>query len=377
GVTLTPRVASDFADNEGALSDEAARRLYAPQGRMLRLGERLRNPALAKTLRGIARDGRSAFYDGAIAADMAAKLRRLGGLHTVEDFARHRSEYVTPIAAPYRRLDVLECPPNGQGIAALMILRVLSGFDFANLSEADRIHVLAEATKAAYAERDRCIGDPAMAQVQVEALNSDAWAERVRVKIRLDRAGAFGVSVADSHTVYLCIVDRDGNAISFINSIFHEFGSGILAPEAGVLLHSRGSMFRTTPGHPNAIAPGQRPLHTIIPAMLMAGGAARMPFGVMGGNYQATGHAQLLTHMLDLGLDPQAALEAPRSFAADGVLGLERTIPRAVAQDLAARGHKIGYAERPFGGGQAIWIDERGWLVGGSDPRKDGMALGF
>jgi gamma-glutamyltranspeptidase / glutathione hydrolase len=203
---------------------------------------------------------------------------------------------------------------------------------------------------------------------------------RIRGAIQLDRAGpAPRYDEAEHrHTVYLCVVDRDGDAISFINSIFHEFGSFILAPASGVLLHSRGSMFRTRPGHPNAIAPGKRPLHTIIPGMLVKDGRAAMPFGVMGGNFQATGHAHLLTQIIDRGLDPQAALETPRSFAFGGALGLESTIPRAVAEDLARRGHAVGYAERPFGGGQAIRIDhDRGLLIGGSDPRKDGCALGY
>jgi gamma-glutamyltranspeptidase/glutathione hydrolase len=377
GVALTPRVASDFGDDEGLLADADAAAIFAPTGRMLRLGERYRNPALAETMRRIARQGRRGFYEGEVAADIVQKLNRVGGLHAVEDFALHRSDYVDPIAAPYRGRAVLECPPNGQGIAALMILRVLAGYDLAKASEADRIHLLAEATKAAYAARDAFVGDPALASVPIAALNSEAWAEKIRAAIRIDRSATFAPALPDSHTIYLCVVDRDGNAISFINSIFHEFGSGILAPNCGVLLHSRGSMFRTTPGHPNAIAPGKRPLHTIIPGMLMDGGKALMPFGVMGGNYQATGHAHLLMQMLDLGLDPQAALETPRSFAFDGVLGLEHTIGQDVARDLTARGHRIGYAERPFGGGQAIWIDERGLLIGGSDPRKDGFALGY
>ena len=383
GCVLTPRVASDFADNGAKpMMDPDAAKVFAPAGRVLQLGERLRNPALAATLRRIAREGRDGFYAGPVAADIVRKLVALGGLHTVEDFAAQRAEYVEPISAPYRDHAVFECPPNGQGVAALMILRILAGYDLAGegTSEADRIHLLAEATKAAYAARDALVGDPKFTAVPVERLLSDAHAEHIRAAIRLDRAGpAPSYDEAEhKHTIYLCVVDRDGNAISFINSIFHEFGSGIMAPESGVLLHSRGSMFRTTPGHPNSIAPGKRPLHTIIPGMLMQDGRARMPFGVMGGNYQATGHAHLLMHMLDRGLDPQAALETPRSFAFDGMLGLERTIPRAVADDLAKRGHRVGYAERPFGGGQAIWIDRaKGVLVGGSDPRKDGCALGY
>jgi gamma-glutamyltranspeptidase / glutathione hydrolase len=262
-----------------------------------------------------------------------------------------------------------------------MILRTLSGYDPGDrMGEADRIHLLAEATKAAYGARDALVGDPAFAPVPVARLLSDAHAADTRAKIRLDRAGPAPTydEPEHKHTIYLCVVDRDGNAISFINSLFHEFGSGIMAPQSGVMLHSRGSMFCTTPGHPNAIAPGKRPLHTIIPGMLMKDGGAQMPFGVMGGNYQATGHANLLVNMLDRGMDPQAAIDAPRSFWSDGVLGLERTISRAAADDLAGRGHRVGYAERPFGGGQAIWIDRvRGVLVGGSDPRKDGCALGY
>ncbi len=383
GVILTPRVAYDFATfQERVLGDPGASEVFAPAGRILREGERLRNPALAQTLRLIARDGRTAFYEGPVAAELVQVLNARGGLHALDDFARHRGEYVTPISAPYRGCDVFECPPNGQGIAALMILRILEGYDLGEqkCTEADRIHLLAEATKCAYAARDALVGDPKFSPVPVAHLLSDAHAAQNRGRIEMGRAGPAPIYDEAEHksTVYLSVVDRDGNAISFINSLFDDFGSGIFAPECGVMLHSRGKMFRTIAGHPNAIAPGKRPLHTIIPGFLMKDGRAQMPFGVMGGNYQSVGHAHLLTHMLDRGFDPQAAIEAPRSFCFDGVLGLERGVAETVAQDLARRGHRVGYAERPFGGAQAIWIDRaRGILVGGSDPRKDGCALGY
>ncbi|MGH6989533.1 MAG: gamma-glutamyltransferase family protein, partial [Stellaceae bacterium] len=342
----------------------------------------LKQPALAATLRRIGRQGRDAFYEGKAAEEMVTRLQARGGLHTLDDFAEQRSEYVTPISTAYAGHRVYECPPNGQGLAALMILNILSGYDFGSerFAEADRIHLLAEATKAAYAARDAYFADPAQVEVPVERLLSAAYAEEVRRGIDMRRAGAPVLLDGAEHkdTVYLTVVDRDLNAVSFINSLFHGFGSGIFAPESGVMLHCRGAMFRTAPGHPNAIAPGKRPLHTIIPAMLTDGERAVMPFGVMGGNYQACGHAHLLTQHLTLGRDPQAALDAPRSFAYGGTLELETTIADDVAADLARRGHAVVRAEVPHGGGQAIRIDhEKGVLIGGSDPRKDGCALGY
>jgi gamma-glutamyltranspeptidase/glutathione hydrolase len=383
GCLVTPRVAFDFAQTFAKpAADPASAGLFTRDGAPLGVGDRMRNPALAATLRRIAREGRAGFYEGPVAADIVRRLNELGGLHAVEDFAARRCEWVAPISAPYRGHEVFECPPNGQGLAALMILRTLEGYDLAGegFDEADRIHLLAEATKAAYRARDAFFGDPRLAAVDVERFLSDAHAEGVRRRIRLDRASDPVVWDEPEHrdTVYLAVVDRDGNAVSFINSLFHEFGSGITAPGSGVLLHSRGQFFRTIPGHPNAIAPGKRPLHTIIPGMVVANGRAVMPFGVMGGNYQATGHATFLSAMFDRGLDAQQAAEAPRSFAFDGVLQLERTIPEAVARDLAARGHVVQRPAKPLGGCQAIWIDHaRGVLIGGSDPRKDGCALGY
>ncbi|HXZ02166.1 MAG TPA: gamma-glutamyltransferase [Stellaceae bacterium] len=382
GVVVTPRVAWDFSllvDKIGR--DAGAARVFMPAGRMPAVGERLKMLALAATLRRIAKEGRRGFYEGPVAADIVRRCAELGGLHRLEDFARHRSEWVSPISARYRGHDVLECPPNGQGLAALMILRTLEGFDLKDAcNETDRIHFLAEATKAAYRARDVFIGDPRHGTVPVERFLSDDYSESVRR--RIDRRRASPPAAWDEpehrHTVYLCVVDRDRNAVSFINSLFHEFGSGIFVPESGVMLHSRGAMFRTIPGHPNAIAPGKRPLHTILPGMLAKDGRAVMPFGVMGGNYQATGHATLLSRMLDQGMDPQQAAEAPRSFAFDGKLQLETTIPADVAAELSRRGHVIERPVKPLGGCQAISIDHRlGVLIGGSDPRKDGCALGY
>jgi gamma-glutamyltranspeptidase/glutathione hydrolase len=383
GYRVTPRVAWDWERNQWKLKDPITAAVMLPGGRPPAIGDRMRNPALAATLRHIGRDGRAAFYEGAVMRDILGRLKELGGLHEAEDFDAQRAEWVAPIHAAYRGYEVYECPPNGQGLAALMILRQLEGFALGDdsLSEADRLHLFAEATKSAYRVRDDCIADPAQAAVDVAGFLSDDWAERARCLIRLDRASPgpdWHGGTEHQDTVYLCAVDRDGNAVSFINSLFSSFGTGIMAPESGVLLHNRGTSFRIIPGHPNAIAPGKRPFHTIIPAMLVKDGRSVMPFGVMGGQYQAVGHAHLVHRMLDRGLDPQQAAEAPRSFAFRGRLRVEQGIPEPIVADLARRGHEIDVAKVPLGGCQAIWIDHaRGVLIGGSEPRKDGMALGY
>jgi gamma-glutamyltranspeptidase/glutathione hydrolase len=382
GVLVTPRVAFDFGLGFAKpLRDPGCTTVFGRSGRLPGLGDRLKMPALAESLKRIAREGRKGFYEGPVAADIVKRLNERGGLHTLEDFAAQRSDYVEPISAPYRGHDVFECPPNGQGLAALMILRTLEGFDLTDsCGDADRIHLIAEATKAAYRTRDAFFGDPRQVTVPVERFLSEAHTESVRRRIDMARASEPVQWDEPEHkdTIYLTIVDRDRNAISFINSLFHEFGCGILAPGSGVLLHSRGSMFRTIPGHPNAIAPRKRPLHTIIPGMLVKDGRAVMPFGVMGGNYQATGHATVLSRMLDQGMDPQQAADAPRSFAFTGGLQLETSIGKDVAADLERRGHRIDWQVKPLGGCQAIQIDhQRGVLIGGSEPRKDGLALGY
>ncbi len=382
GYVVMPRVAADWRRNQAKLRDPATASLFLRNGQAPVAGDRMANPPLARTLRRIGREGREAFYDGPVMKEIVARLKSLGGLHEEEDFAYQRSDWVEPISARYRGYDVYECPPNGQGMAALMILRTLEGYalDGETFTEADRMHLLAEASKAAYWVRDNFICDPDQVPVDVAGFLSEARAERTRGTIRLDKAlpGSRWAEVEHKDTVYLCVVDRDGNACSFINSLFSGFGSGIVAPECGVILHNRGTGFRTIPGHPNAIAPKKRPFHTIIPGMLVKDGRAVMPFGVMGGQYQAVGHATFLHRLLDRGMDPQQAAEAPRIFPYRGALQIEPTLPLPLVADLTRRGHQIEEQEVPLGGCQAIWIDhQRGVLIGGSEPRKDGLALGY
>ncbi|RWR28071.1 gamma-glutamyltransferase family protein [Sinirhodobacter populi] len=381
GFRVTPRVAQDWAGSKATVAvDEFAAAVFLPGGAVPAEGALIAQPRLGRTLRQIAEGGAAAFYEGPNAAAMVARLQALGGLHTPEDFAagKDRAEWVTPVSANYRGYDIHECPPNGQGTAALLILKILEGFDMASLSEADRIHLHAEATKIAYHHRDALIGDPDHCRGVAEKLLSDEVIATLRARIDMTRAGAPALWDEPEHkdTIYLCVVDEEGNAISFINSIFHGFGSGHLDPETGVLFHSRGASFRLIEGHPNAIGPNKRPMHTIIPGMVTRGGRVEMPFGVMGGQYQAAGHAAFLSGVIDLGLPLQEAMDRPRSFAYGGVLEVEPTVPEAVRANLAARGHSIVVVKSPIGGSQAIRMTD-GLLEGGSDSRKDGMALGY
>lgn len=383
GYCITPRVELDwvrYSSRVAKYPDAAA--YFLPNGRAPKTGERMANPALAATLRRIAGEGRDAFYTGSVAEEITALLASLGGLHAESDFSSYRCFETAPINAGYRGMDLLECPPNGQGLAALLIARILDGFDLRDpkLSEADRIHLLAEASKATYARRDQLIADPEHITFDIDALLSDQSIEAMRSRISLDKVADASVWDGPLHkdTVYVSVVDRDGNAMSLINSVFFAFGSGIYAPKSGVLLQNRGAGFVVSQGHPNAIGPGKLPFHTIIPAQLAENGRTRMAFGVMGGQYQAVGHAHLLSQILDRDLDPQQASDQPRSFCLNGRLSLEPTISEEIKADLERRGHITEWADEPIGGCQAIMIDyERGVLLGASDHRKDGMALGY
>ena len=384
GHPVHPRVAYDWAQFAPKLSRrETAARVYLADGRAPRPGEMHRLPELAATMRRIAELGPEGFYTGPVAEDMVATLNASGGIQTLEDFAAAKGTYEVPVSTNYRGYDILECPPNGQGFVALMMLNIFQGFSVANIGPLDttRLHLEAEAGRLAFRDRNAYLADPAVAPVPVATLLSQGYADQLRAEINLDRAMGLlpePALPAGSDTVYLCVVDEDRNAVSFINSIFGVFGTGLVSENTGVLFQNRGSGFVIDESHPNTIAPGKRPLHTIIPGMVVRNGRAVMPFGVMGGQYQPFGHFHLLTNIIDFGLDLQAAIDSPRVFHFDGILAAENRIPAASIRGLEALGHTVVAAGGPMGGGQAIWIDrDRGVLSGGSDPRKDGCALGY
>ena len=323
-----------------------ARTRFLPSGAAPNAGDIFRNPALAETLRAIARHGAKAFYEGAVAADIVATLRARGGLHTEEDFADGltNAEFVEPITLNWHGYDVYQCPPNGQGIIALMILGMLGGLP----SAADgplgalRYHRHIEAARLAYRDRDAFVADPSQVDVPVKKLLSTEYLSGLRALIDDGKAlrglPSAGETLLPPHrdTIYLCVVDQDGNACSFINSLFEGFGSAILAERSGVMLQNRGFGFRVERGHPNCIAPRKRPMHTIIPGMVMKDGQAVMPYGVMGGHFQPMGHSLFLTNMLEYGLDIQEALDLPRLFPLRGKVQIERGIPRDISDEAGA-----------------------------------------
>ncbi len=386
GWPVGDRVASAWEKLEGKLRKNGAE-AFLPSGAAPRPGDIFVQRNLAETLRTIAKQGSAGFYEGAVAADMVSTLRAHGGLQTEEDFARGRTvaEFVTPIKTGYRGHTVWQCPPNGSGLMVLMLLGILEGFDpLGDPLDPVRLHRHLEAARLVYRDRDAFLADPSQSDVPVARLTSPEYLAGLRALIRDDVAmphlPAPGEALLPAHkdTTYLCVVDRDGNACSFINSLFQGFGCGIATANTGIMLQNRGFGFVVKRDHPNCIAPNKRPMHTIIPGMVTRNGRAVMPYGVMGGHFQPMGQTWFLSNLMDYGLDLQQSLDLPRVFPYQGKVEVERGIPAATVQKLAAMGHDIVEAERPHGGGQAIWIDEkRGVLTGASEPRKDGMALGY
>ncbi len=379
GVPVAERVASDWA-RAGNLSG-VARDMFLFAGQAPRAGQVFAAPKQAEALRRIAMEGRAGFYEGAVAEDMVTALRAQGGTHTLEDFAATACDYVDPISGGYSGLELCEHPPNGQGATAILLLNILKHFDIAAMDPwgAARAHIEAEATKLAYDARNRFMADPDY-MTRLDYMTSAETAAQLAGLIdpaRAMPAGLPGAEAVHKDTVYITVVDKDRMAVSLIYSVFHAFGSGIASDQFGILLHNRGAGFTLEQGHPNEIGGGKRPMHTIIPAMLKKDGKLLMPFGVMGGQYQATGHARFVSNITDFGLSPQAAMDAPRSFAEGDVLQVENGYSAAVKAALADLGHDVCEPDTAIGGSQAIMIHDNGVLEGGSDPRKDGCALGY
>ena len=384
GYPVTERVARDWAKQVAKLRrNPAATRVFLFDGAAPQPGTIHRQPELASALRSIASDGPDAFYRGWIADDMIETLRGLGGLHTLEDFNGFEPEYVDPICVSYRDYELWECPPNGQGVVPLMMAKALEGFNLASWphDSVDRYHVMAEVGRQAFADRDCFIGDPRTSTVPIKELLSEKRAEKVRARVSFDRrlVDLTPVPLPEHRdTAFLAVVDRDCNTVALINSIFDDFGCGIVSPRSGVIFHNRAGGFVLTRGHPNAIAPRKRPLNTIIPAMLTRRGKAVMPFGVTGGHFQPFGQIQMMTNVLDYGMGIQESIDQPRIFARGDTFQVESMVSAASVDGLRKLGHNVTRAENPLGTAQAIWIDwDRGLLRGGADARRDGIALGW
>lgn len=380
GVPVAPRVAMDWPEAGKALQGHGATH-YLPGGQPPAQGQIFRLSAQAKALRLIAQKGRAGFYEGKVAEDLLAALKAHGGVHQLSDFRAHRGNYSTPVSGTYKGTDLIEHAPNGQGATAILILNILSHFDIAGMDPlgAQRLHIEAEATRLAYDARNRFIADPDHT-TRLEHMLSPETARRLAALIDPARAMASAHAASEAihkDTVYITVVDRDRMAVSLIYSLFHPFGSGIGSERFGILLQNRGAGFTLEEGHPNEMAPGKRPMHTIIPGMLRVDGRVTMPFGVMGGAYQSTGHARFVSNMVDFGMDAQTAIDTPRAFAEGPILKVEAGYPDAVRQQLADMGHSVSLADSPIGGAQSILIRADGVLEGASDPRKDGCALGY
>ncbi len=384
GFAVAPRVAHDWGGLVGKIKmNEAASKHLLAEGRAPRVGEVHRFPALAKTLRAIAKQGRDGFYGGEVGADMAATLKLLGGLHTAADFASQSSSYVDPITVDYRGVELNELPPSNHGIVALIMLKMLA--KLGRLSESptapERYHAMIEAARLAYGMRDRFVADPEMAKVPVAFMLADSTIDdlvkRIDLRRRTPDLGPMP-KPPGSDTICFSIVDEGGMAVSFINSLYSGFGSGLATAKSGVVFHNRGQGFVLDPRHPNCIAPGKRPLHTLVPAMAMKDGETFAAFGVMGAEFQPIGHAYIMTNMLDYGLDPQAAIDCPRVFFERGEVQIEASVPTETAASMEQMGHRVTLRADPWGGAQMVAFDRtNNVLVGASDARKDGIALGY
>ncbi len=383
GFPVTPVIARQWAGaTEKLARDEGARATYLVDGESApRAGEWHTNPDIARSFQRIADEGPGVLYGGSLGQDLVDGLAELGGFLTLEDLARHRPRWVEPISTDFRGYTVWELPPAGQGIAALEMLELLEPMDLEGMghNSADYLHHLIEVKKLAFADLHRYVSDADHMEIDPMSLLNPSYIDARRAlidpRVAADRVGP-GRAVTDSETIYLTVADADGNMVSFINSVYSGFGSGVVIPGTGFALQNRGAGFVFDDGHPNQVAPRKRPFHTIIPGFVTKDGEPLMAFGLMGGSMQPQGHTQLLLNMLVFGMDPQEAVDAARFRHLSGKRVAIERISDEVAADLEARGHELAdWTRTDFGGAQVILRLEKGWAAA-SEPRKDGHAAG-
>ena len=357
--------------------------IFLKDGKPYSFGDTHKNIDLADTLKTIGGNGIKDFYDGYIAEDIVNSLNKIGGLHTVDDFKKQDTIFSDSLSNNYKNIKIHQCPPNGPGITVLIMMAILEKFNFENINplSVERFHLQAEATKIAYEQREENIGDPNFNNFDYKKLLDPQHINNLANMIAMDKIYKPKNHTITAHpnTIYLTVVDKDQNTVSFINSICFAFGSGITSTKTGILLQNRGVNFRLERNHPNMIQGQKRPLHTIIPGLVTdQKNNSILSYGVMGGQYQPVGHSHVLQNIFDFGLTIQEAIDLPRAFVLENNYKLEKSITREIYNDLIEKGHKVEFSDETIGGGQAIFIDrKKGTLISGSDPRKDGCAIGY
>ncbi|MFW9786476.1 MAG: gamma-glutamyltransferase [Candidatus Thorarchaeota archaeon] len=383
GFPVSPLIGQSWKSIPGVLKNTAAREIYAPNGKVPLIGQIMKNEDLADTFELVASEGPAAFYTGRIAESIVNTVQEFGGFLTLDDLEAHKTEETEPISTSYRGVDVYEHPPNGQGFAALILLNIMEIFDFSKFTplSAERYHLMIEAKKLAYADLHQHNADPSFYDVPIDELLSKSYAKKRSKEINPQQAmKVYAPGLELGHdTIYLATADGEGNAVSFINSLYMGIGSGLVAPGTGIKLQNRGHLFSLDPEHPNCYAPNKLPFHTIIPGALYKDKQIMGVFGIMGGAHQSQAHAQFVSNIVDYGMGPQEAMDCPRfnHEHKTNKVGLENGIPPDIQGEIAKLGHILVHeTDTYFGGGQAILRIEDAWIAG-SDHRKDGQAAGF
>ena len=365
------------------LNNKNSRKVMLKNDKSYQISELRKNIPLSKTLELISKKGISEFYEGSISKDMVSSLNELGGLHTLEDFSKQKTIKSETIFSKYNDINIHQCPPSGPGITVLIMMKLLEKLEISkyNYNSIERFHLEAEVTKQSYKIKEENIGDPDFINFNLEKILSDENISNILKNISLSNCSNVGDLNIPNHpeTVYLSVVDKDLNCVSIINSVCYAFGSGITTEKTGIVLHNRGTNFRVEEGHPNCIQGLKRPLHTIIPGMVLDNNNnSILSYGVMGGQYQPVGQVHVLNSILDYNMSPQEAISFPRAFHFNNIYKLEKKVSEEIKNGLSKLGHNTQYIDGTHGGGQAIKIDRfKGNLIGGSDPRKDGYAIGY